>query len=106
MTDMIEKVARAIFEQFKRALGGEGGFDDLTGEERLVMTGLARAAIEAMREPTKEMIIAGNDTIDECIDFWNYDSGAGYCVETFAANRALTAMIDAALTPTTAKGEE
>ncbi len=57
----------------------------------------ARAAIDAMRSPSKEMIAAGNEKIDECIDFWNYDSGSGYSVEQHAAFETFNAMIDAAL---------
>lgn len=49
--------------------------------------------------PTKKMILVGNDKIDECIDFWNYDSCAGYSVETFAANRTFTEMISAFPSP-------
>lgn len=48
------------------------------------------------KEPTKEMIYDGNTTIDDCIDFWNYDSGSGYCVEPHAAAACYRTMLSAA----------
>lgn len=73
---MVERVARAIqsadFEMSRKAVRGED-----TGDEYTV---LARAAIEAMREPTREMDDAGRDN-----NFMRY------------ATPAWQAMIDAAL---------
>lgn len=51
------------------------------------------------RTATKEMIVVGNETIEECIDSWNYDSGAGYSVEQRAANQTFEAMIAASPNP-------
>lgn len=53
------------------------------------------------REPTKEMLLAGNDGIDDDIDSWNYDSGCGYCVEPQAARNVWDRMLSASppLTP-------
>jgi len=48
------------------------------------------------KEPTKEMIYDGNTTIDDCIDFWNYDSGSGYCVEPHAAAACYRTMLSVA----------
>jgi hypothetical protein len=56
----------------------------------------ADAVLDALMEPTKEMILGGNNAIDEHIDFWNYDSGSGYAVESAAAVACLQAMILAA----------
>lgn len=100
MTDMIEKVARAIYASHPFNNNHDSlnpGFDGLSPAWREVMFMNARAAIEAMRKPTPEMIEAGNYAIDEHIDFWNYDSGAGYSVGSTAAVAAINAMIDAAL---------
>ena len=57
----------------------------------------ARAAIEAMREPTQEMVDVGYREIDDCIDFYNYDSDCGYDLGAFAPTSTWQAMIDAAL---------
>lgn len=48
------------------------------------------------REPTKEMLLAGNDGIDDDINYWNYDSGSGYTVEPQAAYNVWARMIAAA----------
>jgi hypothetical protein len=67
--DMLEKVARAIAE----AMEG-GGF---------LWPDVAHAALEAMREPTEEMLIAGIES---------RDSGAGGTI-----SEIWRAMIDAVL---------
>lgn len=69
MSEMIERVAIALTESLPKSLIVE---DDLRSA--------ARAVIEAMREPTAEIISAGSD----------YMPGAGY------AEGAWRAMIDAA----------
>ena len=56
----------------------------------------ADAVLDALMEPTKEMIIAGNDEIRDHIDFYDYDSGAGYSVEPQAAYACIRGMIKAA----------
>lgn len=59
--DMIERVARAICKD--RYLDGgtdDDGWSDLTEMQREDYRGNARAAIEAMREPTGEMCEAGD----------------------------------------------
>lgn len=58
----------------------------------------ARAAIEAMREPTMEMLEAGNAAARERIDLGYYDS-QGYFIdiEPDLAMATLDAMIDAAV---------
>ncbi len=61
MTEMIERVARVIWERVN--LGG-------TTWEDYAPT--AKAAIEAMREPTKEMEEAGDD-----LDDWGVPSDPG-----------------------------
>jgi hypothetical protein len=69
----------------------EDALYEVVSEER------ARAAIAAMREPSKEMVLAGYDKINENIDFWNYDSDTGYAVEDIATTETWHSMIDAAL---------
>ena len=79
MTDMIERVAREILEAHTDWLLGKDAKEDL-------FRTMARAAIVAMREPTKAMRVAGNAA--------GYDAGIN-------PDRALPvcwkAMIDAAL---------
>lgn len=111
MSEMIERVAKAIC----RTVPIDGsqwvdGFghnfpEEYSEREQALIRSLARTAIEAMREPTKEMIVAGNDKIDECIDFRNYDSDTGYEVGAEASFSAVNAMIDAALADTPIPGE-
>lgn len=74
MTSMVELVARAIN---KELTGSEENVNDFRRR-------LARAAIEAMREPTEAMIDAGENT---GINLWIQ----------FEAVIAWQAMIDAAL---------
>lgn len=90
--DMIEKVARAIYASsaFHDNLDSiNPRFDSLGDEWRAVMFASARAAIEAMREPTEAMNAAGH----VCLPHGGYmphEREAGYVWE---------AMISAALTP-------
>ena len=85
MTTMIEKVARAIFEECNRQDPVAGfGYADADGGKTVLdgaydLAAVARVVIEAIREPTAEMRDAG----------WNHaGSESGAC---------FTAMIDAAL---------
>lgn len=64
-TGMVEKVARASFRYWRENATRKGvhldrpqTFDEMPPEEREFALGHARAAIEAMREPTEEMISA------------------------------------------------
>lgn len=69
MSEMIERVARAICAgNLKRFV-----WDDLTDLERGVYRVQARASIEAIREPTPEMVINTNNewvTGDEAASLW------------------------------------
>lgn len=58
MTDMIERVAKAMLDQLAREIGVQIArrLDDYAGADE--HRKLARAAIEAMREPTPEMLHA------------------------------------------------
>lgn len=66
MSDAIEQVARAICDQVNGEHGC-GGFCHALAK----YGDLARAAIEAMREPTKAMVSAMNETT---IEGWDGDS--------------------------------
>jgi hypothetical protein len=82
VSEMVERVARAIWAKSEDGLFGVS-FDERRG---MFPNGdsafdLARAAIEAMREPTQSMY-----------DHETYTSGQW-------SNRTLEAMIDAALAP-------
>lgn len=90
MGEMIERVALAIADAMCPVEGYRG-----TSNEAL-----ARAAIEAMREPTREMLGKGI-TAAEDVEDWTRDSYTSYRVDT-ASDMALPvwqAMIDAALSP-------
>lgn len=82
----IEQVARAIYETWARSRGIDVGWDEVQGMSetegfpsgkavhQLAMDE-ARAAIEAMREPTEAMKVAGckqDDPLGELID-WRGD---------------------------------
>ncbi|EYR81918.1 hypothetical protein [Shinella sp. DD12] len=62
---MIERVARAIFEECNRQSPVAGfGYADADGDKTVLdgaydLKAVARAAIEAMREPSGEMLSAG-----------------------------------------------
>ena len=65
MSEMIERVARAIFASWRKQMDEDGqtgkgplSFDDLDGDERGFGIDAARAAISAMQEPTDAMIEA------------------------------------------------
>ena len=57
--NMVERVAKAIYLDGYRILGGN--WDAVNLKDRIpVWYPRARAAIEALREPTEEMMMAGN----------------------------------------------
>jgi hypothetical protein len=63
MSEMIERVAAAIFKH-------ETGFDEWDGpllseRGRNMWRGYARAAIEAMREPTYDMVVYGSSNLGD-----------------------------------------
>lgn len=64
MTDMVEKVARAMWDKRRDRLegtkwGGLPAWEVETDELRDEVRAEARAAIEAMRDPTPEMLAVG-----------------------------------------------
>lgn len=72
--NMIEKVARAIALQqganwdakdFTETLGGEEPYEMVSGFEDI-----AKAAIQAMREPSEEIIEAMKDNIGPLAEMW------------------------------------
>ena len=93
MTDMVEKVARALCAQqwpeFTQVQIDHGWTKFIPA---------ARAAIQAMREPSEAMISAGGYNRP----FQNDDWKAG----NIAAASGYRAMIDAALTPPQASNSE
>lgn len=54
MSEMVERVARAMFEADRG-----GSWDDVRENSKAMWRSFARAAIEAMREPTEAMINVG-----------------------------------------------
>lgn len=90
---MVEKVARAL-----------GRHADSVGMEPNPehWTHFARVAIEAMREPTKEMVLAGDDEKEACIDSdWDSDVDGNRhdytIINSDLPARVWRAMLDAAL---------
>lgn len=77
MSEMIERVARAIEAEFLRI--GEDGSEYASGGDRGLildgmfdLTSIARAAIEAMREPTEAMQRYVDEAVfpPDCWDDW------------------------------------
>jgi hypothetical protein len=68
MSDMVERVARALYE----ARGGVWG-EFRSEEGRASWIGVARVAIEAMREPTEPMRVAANavSNLHETLEAWD-----------------------------------
>lgn len=106
MMDMVERVARAIAaengDDFAAlpdskadwiAAGGSfgGRFRDINEPRKSDYLEMARAAIEAMREPNEAMLEAGEKIVDP------HDA---------SVERGYAAMIDAALAPSPPLGEE
>jgi len=84
MTTMLEKMAEAISEESYRAACYSPGSGVSLDEARDV----ARAALQAIREPSKAMIMAGTDVSRAAYE--------AYCGEA-GSNDIFTAMIDAIL---------
>lgn len=81
MSEMVERVARAMRERYAKHNGDKGLVPFEAAGSREAWMECARAAIEAMREPTEAMVVA-------------MDEHAG----TIAPQYAYEAAIDAALT--------
>jgi hypothetical protein len=91
MNEMVERVARALYE----ARWGGGDWDTLAKQrnaefEIAKWMPMALAAIAAMREPTAKMAEAGEDTLTS----WDQDDGNRCECD---AKKVWPAMIDAAL---------
>jgi hypothetical protein len=83
MSEMVERVARAMFDQ---EWAGHKDWAQADAEDRAYWVGCARVAVEAMRVPTEAMKDRGFQfTADPC---WPDDVG-----------RAWAAMVDRALEP-------
>lgn len=99
MSEMIERVARALWSKAKdeptrRSVGFSFENDPL----RLWWIDQARAAIEAMREPTKMML---NSTADVVVYYDDFALNDGTCyMSEDSAEQAFKSMIDAALKET------
>lgn len=79
MSEMVERVAKAIWSV------PMCGIEDARGSDDEIIVAMARAAIEAMREPTRPMYEAANDAL----------------VPTWDAKACWHSMIDAALNKAT-----
>lgn len=63
MSEMVERVAKAMHDRRQMDIAPRGNWEDLHFSNRAPWVKLARAAIEAMWEPTEEMYIefSGDD---------------------------------------------
>lgn len=61
MNEMIVRVARAIFQNERK----DGDWHSLNKNGQDYYCECAKAAIAAMREPTEEMLFAGDDQLQE-----------------------------------------
>ena len=87
MSEMIERVAKAIVEKINELEGYGTSWEDAPPEQREAMYPLARAVMEAIREPTAAMLEAEPDDDGE---FSKENS-------IFHARQFWQAMIDEAL---------
>lgn len=73
MSDLIERVAEAIYRSQEWDFASDEAFSDLTEGCKLVFLTAAQSAIEAMREPSEAMI--NNDNLPyspgEMIGYWH-----------------------------------
>jgi hypothetical protein len=93
MSEMIERVARAVMITRQAAAGPIPSMSLRVMQPSAFDFAIARAAIEAMREPTEGMVLAGGDVEIERVDgeALEYHRLDGACA------RAWKTMIDAAL---------
>ena len=92
MAEMVERVARAIYEASTLVMGDDAPDDwaDIGPDHdkaRAEWAKLARAAIEAMREPTNEMTVVG----------WKFAETRDAILGNGEIDALWRAMIDAAL---------
>lgn len=73
---MLERVARAIFADYHRQGINHDDFDVLLPSIQDSLKSVARAAIEAMREPTEGMVDAAQWQIDPAALYANFIDAA------------------------------
>lgn len=93
MSDMIERVGMALYAHSETSgpIRMNVSWESLRGYQRKSYIGEARAAIEAMREPTYEMVAHGDSMMPQ------FDNTNGYLAGADVVTDAYQAMIDAAL---------
>ncbi len=90
-SEMLERVARAIHEATEKERtflaavvpsikppGFLGTWEEKPESLKFITLQEARAAIEAMREPTREMIDVGNTVSEDAGDIWEPSAGISY----------------------------
>lgn len=96
MTDMVERVARAICENNHRAIFGTSvSWEGISAETMEHFRSVARAAIEAMREPTEAM-----KRLDESLaSFWDRNTAPPTLMNPLGSHTGASyqQMIDEAL---------
>jgi hypothetical protein len=110
MSEMVERIALALYESLRdKGASPAAWVDDEFHPTELVVDGevnltvLARAALEAMRDPTKGQAIKGQDALDDCVDeSWDSGGDGESCnsyttISASAPAVVYRAMIDAAL---------
>lgn len=95
MSEMVEKVRDALATPQMRATLAAAGLEYEPGQDAFLER-YARAAIEAMRDPTEEMKEAAMDILLYSGDI-REDADGRILIETITPRMLLNAMIDAAL---------
>lgn len=81
MTEMVERVARALFGQFAKGATVSFGFDEMHEDRKDQYRADARAAIRAMREPDERILKVGGAVLAEGRDFRSiWDAAIGTAI--------------------------
>lgn len=105
MTEMVDRVARALWALRDSRYGGDksaGTWEEIPDHWKQEERENARAAIKAMREPTPKMIDAGNDVSADAGEIWEPSAGISFD-GPHCGLEVWRAMNDAALKEETAK---
>lgn len=77
---MRENIAKAVFNEISKGQpGGKKYWETAPTEVKLFCYGITDAALEALSEPTKEMLWAGDESIDTCTKLDPCDKAAKHC---------------------------
>jgi hypothetical protein len=91
MNEMIKRVALELFASEATALGWKNSWQDVSFETQNMYLRNARAAIEAMRGPTDEMIVVG---YARCWVLQKHPEGPEYAIGPFPAQHHAKRYLD------------